>query len=128
MDWWGLLKEKTETAPDQWEDFVQGIKYQFLPLDAQKTARKKYESLRQTGSIKEYNQAVSKILLDVHNVYADEDISRYISGLKKATQDHVELFDVPDLQTAMKHAEAFERVKFENVCTQPSGQTFENLL
>ncbi|KAJ2960807.1 hypothetical protein NQZ79_g3818 [Umbelopsis isabellina] len=87
-------------------------KHHYVPRNAHKTARKRWESLRQAGSVTEYNKAVSKALIEVPNVHNEEAVIRYISGLKPATREYVELEEPEEIQEAMQLAETYDRVKF----------------
>lgn len=115
-DWWRLL-QKAGTPVPTWERFVYQLKHQCVPKNVHKMARKKWESLGQTGSVMEYNKAALKALIEVPNVQDAEAVSRYVSGLNPATREYVELEEPEEIQEAMQLAETYDRVKFKTTNT-----------
>ena len=96
QDWWRLQTNfndpKDEMYVDSFKEFASEIRNQYIPKIAKREAIQKLNNLRQTGSLKNYNEQFRHLLLQLPNYNnEDEKIHKYLEGLNAKIRLEVEL-------------------------------------
>ena len=102
---------------DSWEALKKELKDQFLPTNTAWVARDALKKLRQTGTVREYVKTFSSLILDIKNMFEEDKLFNFMSGLQPWAQMEFKRQAVHDLPTAMSAANALVDYKF----TKPSG-------
>jgi hypothetical protein len=69
--------------PVTWDFFVQSITDKYEPVPVGFTARTALKSIRQTGTIQEYNDAFSEVVSMISDMAEADKVDKYIEGLKQ---------------------------------------------
>ena len=77
-----------------------------------KAARDKLASLKQTGSVKAYNDLFLGTILEIPTISEEEQLDRYIRGLKEKVYIEVELREPSNLKEAMHIANRYNTISF----------------
>ena len=95
-----------------WENFRRSACKQFEPTNYQANLRQKLKELKQNGDIEDYNGEFSKLVFRVEEMSQVDQISYYVSGLKRQATEYVQLEDPSTLLDAMDLARKFEMSRF----------------
>jgi hypothetical protein len=71
-------------SPVTWEFFVQCVMDKYEPVPIGFTARTALKSIRQTGTIEEYNAAFTEVITRITDMSEADRVDKYINGLKQA--------------------------------------------
>jgi hypothetical protein len=71
-------------SPVTWEFFVQFVMNKYEPVPIGFTARTALKSIRQTGTIEEYNAAFNEVITRIDDMSEADKVDKYIDGLKQA--------------------------------------------
>lgn len=71
-------------TPVTWEFFVQCLTDKYEPVPVGFTARTALKSIRQTGTIEEYNAAFNEVITLITDMSEADKVDKYIDGLKQA--------------------------------------------
>ena len=96
----------------KWENFRLSACRQFEPTNYQANLRKQLQLLKQVGDIEDYNGEFSKLVFRVEEMSQVDQISYYVSGLKRQSCEYVQLEDPLTLLEAMDLARKFETSRF----------------
>jgi hypothetical protein len=80
--WYAAVQMKEPPEINDWETFVTKLRKQFMSEDQTFKARNLMHSLKQTGSVRAYSVKYRSIQLLIPNVSEEEQVDRYIRGLK----------------------------------------------
>jgi hypothetical protein len=69
--------------PVTWDFFVQSITDKYEPVPVGFTARTALKSIRQNGTIQEYNDAFSEVVSMISDMAEADKVDKYIEGLKQ---------------------------------------------
>jgi hypothetical protein len=69
--------------PVTWDYFIQSITDKYEPVPVGFTARTALKSIRQTGTIQEYNDAFSEVVSMISDMAEADKVDKYIEGLKQ---------------------------------------------
>lgn len=100
LNWWRVLAERRR-LPATWEEFVGGVKQQFLPSDYARRARDELSALKQVRSVSEYVSEFRNALLACEDVLEAEAFDRFRRGLKAKIAYEVLRMDPPGLEEAI---------------------------
>ncbi|XP_068667837.1 uncharacterized protein [Aristolochia californica] len=113
MLWWrrryGYVTEGRYTI-GTWEDFRKDIKSQFFPENIKYLARKNLKRLKHTGSIREYVNQFTALLLNISDMAEKDKLLFFIDGLQPWVEQELQRRGVQDLATTLSMAEKL--VKF----------------
>ena len=87
-----------------WTEFKTALTSRFTFLSAERTARQKLSSLRQTGSVRSYAQAYNLCMIELPEMNERDRMFRFMEGLKPEVRIHVELKEPTNLSQAMELA------------------------
>jgi hypothetical protein len=111
--WWrsvALASDRSGTPRPTWDSFKAQLITLFKPVNASKVARDHLAELKQTGAVFRYNTDFNRLVLEAGNVSADEQLHRYIRGLKPKIRVEVELADPQTVHTAMEKAQRIDTI------------------
>ena len=114
-EWWIVFKE-TESGQSikTWPDLKAALISRFDILNKEKIARDKLARWKQLKDVSSFNEDFQKILLDIPNISLDEQLDRYLRGLKSyiyrdlCTHEYTRLADV--MRDAERIESAYRRV------------------
>ena len=114
-EWWIVFKE-TELGRSikTWPDLKAALVSRFDILNKEKIARDKLAKWKQLRDVTSFNEDFQKILLDIPNISIDEQLDRYLRGLKSyiyrdlCTREYTRLADV--MRDAERIESAYKRV------------------
>ncbi len=111
--WWRsvvVVCERTNTPKPIWPAFKQQLITLFKPVDSAKVARDQLADLKQTGSVSKYNAEFMQLVLEAGNVDANEQLHRYVRGLKPKIRVEIELSDPRAVHEAMEKAQRIDTI------------------
>ena len=77
-------KPSIKPSPITWEYFAQCVMDKYEPVPIGFTARTALKSIRQTGTIQEYNAAFNEVITRIDDMSEADKVDKYIDGLKQA--------------------------------------------
>ena len=98
------VAERVET----YEEFVEGLRAHFTPMDPVKIARDQLADLKQTGSVRDYTARFRELNTRIPKMSEDERLDRYVRGLKPRTRREVEIREPATYNDAAKLAEKLD--------------------
>ena len=107
--WWRrrfMEIEKGLCTIDTWADFKREIKKQFYPEDVGYMARRKIKHLRHMGSIRDYVNEFSSLMLEAPDMNENELLFNFMDNLQGWAEQELRRRGVQDLATAMAVAES----------------------
>src|SRR5437588_11379138 len=113
--WWCYHYEQLVTAGTTmptWDEFEDLLVEKFKPVNAIRVARDKLASLKQTGSVKAYNDLFLGTILEIPTISEEEQLDRYIRGLKEKVHVEVELREPSTLKEVMHIADRYDTISF----------------
>jgi hypothetical protein len=111
--WWrsvAMTCERTNLPRPTWQAFKQQLITLFKPVNSAKIARDQLAELQQTGAVFKYNTEFNRLVLEAGNVNGDEQLHRYIRGLKSKIRLEVELSDPRTVHEAMERAQRIDTI------------------
>ncbi|XP_068649107.1 uncharacterized protein [Aristolochia californica] len=123
--WWRRRTsgEQGDEAPvDTLEDFKREFQRHFFPEDVDYQARKELRALRQKGTIREYVQALTSLMLCIPRMSDEDRLFSFLGGLKPWAETELRRREVKSLAVAIAMTEKlieYER-KSEGNAAQPS--------
>jgi hypothetical protein len=111
--WWrsvAVASDRSGTPRPTWDSFKAHLITLFKPVNASKVARDHLAELKQTGAVFRYNTDFNRLVLEAGNVSADEQLHRYIRGLKTKIRVEVELADPQTVHAAMEKAQRIDTI------------------
>lgn len=119
LKWW-RLHSPTHRAPGAtYQVFVDALRAAFGTHNALLKARDRLDALRQTTSVSAYNNKFRELLLEIPNMQPQEQLHRYVTGLKPGVKKQVLIYNPADVDTAMALA---DRIDETAVAAQPQHQ------
>src|SRR3954471_10877722 len=95
-----------------WEEFEELLTEKFKLVNTIKAARDKLATLKQTGSVKAYNDLFLGTILDIPTISEEEQLDRYTWGLKEKVHIKVELREPNTLKEAIRIADRYDTISF----------------
>lgn len=111
--WWrsvALASDRSGSPRPTWDSFKTQLITLFKPVNASKVARDQLAELKQTGAVFRYNTDFNRLVLEAGNVSAEEQLHRYIRGLKPKIRVEVELADPQTVHAAMEKAQRIDSI------------------
>jgi Ty3 transposon capsid-like protein len=111
--WWrsvALASDRSGSPRPAWDSFKAQLITLFKPVNASKVARDRLAELKQTGAVFRYNTDFNRLVLEAGNVSAEEQLHRYIRGLKPKIRVEVELADPQTVHAAMEKAQRIDTI------------------
>lgn len=116
--WWQShqrsVRESGVAAITTWAAFQTAFIEQFAPVSNVRQARDRLRSLVQTKSVAEYTTLFRSLILQIPNASADEQLDRYVAGLKPIVRREVDLREPANLQDAMRLADRADTHLYRN--------------
>ncbi|XP_016571348.2 uncharacterized protein LOC107869321 [Capsicum annuum] len=91
---------------DTWDKLKKEMRDQFLPSNATWIARNKLKRLRQTGTIRDYINVFTSLMLDIENMSDEDKLHNFISGMQEWSQIKLRWQTVKDLPSAITAADS----------------------
>ncbi|XP_068666698.1 uncharacterized protein [Aristolochia californica] len=88
-----------------WEDFRKEIKSQFFPENVEYLARKDLKRLKHTGSIREYVNQFTALLLNISDMAEKDKLFFFMDGLQPWAEQELQRRGVQDLATSLSTVE-----------------------
>jgi hypothetical protein len=111
--WWRMHHQSVEkgecTLITEWDEFGRALQQQFSPVNPTTTARNRLYSLVQRSSVPAYADEFRRLVLRIPDLSAEEQVHRFINGLKPHIRTHVALRDPTTLDQAIRAADTCER-------------------
>ncbi|KAH9763740.1 hypothetical protein KPL70_001270 [Citrus sinensis] len=107
--WWRRKhgeKGKGICAIDTWADFKQELRKQFAPSNAEKEARACLRHLKQTGSIRDYINEFTTLMLEISDMSDKDSLFYFQDGLKDWAKIELDRRGVQTLDDAIAVAES----------------------
>jgi hypothetical protein len=111
--WWrsvALASDRSGASRPTWNSFKAQLITLFKPVNASKVARDQLAELKQTEAVFRYNTDFNRLVLEAGNVSPDEQLHRYIRGLKPKIRVEVELADPQTVHAAMEKAQRIDTI------------------
>jgi hypothetical protein len=108
-----LLWEKHGATITTWAEFCSKLTAEFTPINEVKDVRNRLASLIQTTSVQDHIYRFRTTVLEIPGITEDEQLDRFIRGLKFRTQREVILRNPTTLQDAMETAQAIDAQDWE---------------
>ncbi|XP_068636983.1 uncharacterized protein [Aristolochia californica] len=83
--WWRRRmgdEQEGEDTVHTWEDFKRELWRQFFPEDVEYQAKKELRALTQKGTIKEYVQSFTSLMLCISNMTDEDHLFSFLAGLR----------------------------------------------
>jgi len=107
--WWRTRLSEDKSAGrvgiDSWEALKTELKNQFLPCNTSWVARESLRNLRHSGTLREYVQNFSSLLLDIRDMSEEDKLFNFMVGLQPWAQAELRRQGVKDVQTAIAAAD-----------------------
>lgn len=104
--WWRTRSTDEARRPiESWEVLKKEMKEQFLPTNTSWLARDALKRLRHTGSVHEYVNEFSSLMLDIRGMSEEDKLYNFMSGLQSWAQAELRRQGVKDLQAAFAAAD-----------------------
>lgn len=102
--WWLEHKQATSvTDPKRiqtWEDMKRGLREAFAPVEYTRIIRDKLRTIRQRGSVADYNAAFTRLTMQIPNLSFEEAEFDYLQGLKPELRNLIRTKDnITDMNT-----------------------------
>jgi hypothetical protein len=94
------------------EEFKNALIARFAPVAGNLLARRRLSKLKQTGSVKAYNDLFTKLVNEITDMDAAEARWRYIEGLKPHLAGQVQCHQPDTLIRAMELAQSFDELTY----------------
>ena len=107
-----------------WDAFQTAFLEQFAPVSNTHHAPDRLSTLYQTKSVTQYTSTFRLLVLQIPNISADEQLDRYLRGLKHAVRREVEMREPADLQVAMRLADRADALMYRDSASvsRPAAQ------
>lgn len=115
---WYRYQQVNGRAFTTFQQFSTALKDQFKPVNAVKQARDQLASLRQTRSVQEYAGKFQALAMQIPGISADEQLDRFVRGLKENAQRELELHPVTTVEAAIRVAERVDAFDYRNKSTR----------
>lgn len=102
---------------DSCDTLKKELKSQFLPTNAVLVARDSLKKLKHIGTVREYVKTFSSFMLDIKNIFKEDKLYNFMSGLQHWAQLKLKRQVVYDLLVAKSAVDALVDYKY----TKPSG-------
>src|SRR5271156_4454510 len=108
--WWQEIQlERNRRGKDKitrWDQMVDKLKRQFIPVDYELDLLKKMQGLKQVGkSVQEYTEEFYRILIRTGHAEADkEKVACYLNGLRLSIQEELNLVRMNSIEEAYQFA------------------------
>ncbi len=114
--WWQshVTTASTLTRITTWEAFKVAFLLQFAPIGNVRHARDRLANCIQAKSVAQYTTEFRMLVLQIPNISPDEQLDRFLRGLKPAMRREVEMREPLDLQTAMNLADRADTLMYRN--------------
>ena len=129
--WWRLYT-RHNSNPENLEIFADLLRDKFIPKTAKRNLKDKLEKLKQYGSVAKFNSEFRDMLLELPDLYTNEEdlIHKYLNKLKGKTRVEVEwkITDEDNLESVMDLAERYDNIIYSQgtipfVRTRPNAST-----
>ena len=111
--WWRTYEKDLAlgiaTEINSWEEFTRILRKTFQDSHQIRKVRRDFLSLRQIGSVEEYNNKFREYTFKIRDLSKEELLFRYTNGLKTSLEADVTSFQPYDVEEAMQHALRLER-------------------
>ena len=118
--WWRLYT-RHNSAPEDIGSFGELLRDKFIPKTAKRNLKDKMEKLKQYGSVAKFNSEFRDMLLELPDLYMNEDdlIHKYLSKLKGKTRVEVEwkITNEDNLESVMDLAERYDNIIYSQGTT-----------
>ncbi|KAK1430025.1 hypothetical protein QVD17_12474 [Tagetes erecta] len=107
--WWrrrSMDIERGTCTIKTWAEFVQELKRQFYPVNAEHEARSRLRKLKQTGTIKAYVKEFTTLILEIPDLSDKDSLFYFLDGLQPWAKIELERRNVQDLASAIAIAES----------------------
>ncbi|XP_068667704.1 uncharacterized protein [Aristolochia californica] len=129
--WWRRRmgdEQEGEDPVHTWEDFKRELQRQFFPEDVEYQARKELRALTQKGTIKEYVQSFTSLMLCISNMTDEDRLFSFLAGLRPWAEQELRRREVKTLVSALSTAEKlteYERMNdsVNKVSKENNGKT-----
>ena len=115
ITWWRLHLQHN-TAPVAFPELADLLRDKFIPKTAKRNLKDKMEKLRQFGSVTKFNTEFRDLLLEIPDLYKNEEdlIHKYLNKLKSKTRVEVEwkITDENSLEEIMDLAERYDNIVY----------------
>jgi hypothetical protein len=115
--WWRTrIKEDLNAGRpkiETWDRLKQELKEQFLPNNTSWLAREDLKKLKQDRSLRDYVKEFSSLILDIENMFEENRLFNFMSGIQPWAQAELRRQKVKDLSFAITAADSL--VDFKTV-------------
>ncbi|XP_068636916.1 uncharacterized protein [Aristolochia californica] len=115
--WWRRRKgdeQEGESPIHTWEDFKRELRRQFFPEDVEYQARKELRALTQKGTIKEYVQSFTSLMLCISNMTDEDRLFSFLAGLRPWAEQELRRREVKTLVLALSTTEKLTEYERRN--------------
>ena len=113
--WWryvSIENEKTGTTW-RWKDFVEGLRKQFRPVAAERIARNRLNTLRQTTSVVNYTNIFRSLIIEIPTMAEEDKLEHFLKGLKSDIHERVALQMPKTLAEACNIAQTIDNIRYQ---------------
>jgi Retrotransposon gag protein/Zinc knuckle len=119
LDWWRIVMNLSiqfptqHPAPATWAEFTAAINDRFVPTTEEESARAQLMVMHQTGNVKGYCEAFSKVAVKCQSMDERTKLDYFLKGLQSSIKQPVFIQDPPDLKTAMRLAQRLGNLQYQ---------------
>lgn len=106
--WWMTLKQNGVMVPNSWLGFKEILTKRFQPVNSKRAARDRLLTLRQVDTVSKYAATFQQLLLKCPDIGPEDQVHRFIHGLKATISSNISLQKTEDLETAISMAETID--------------------
>ena len=126
-EWWIVFKDTEEgQSISTWSALKNALISRFDTLNKEKIARDKLAKWKQLRDVTSFNDDFQRILLDIPNISVDEQLDRYLRGLKPYIYRDLCTNEYTRLSDAMKDAERIESAYKRTGNSTKAGRSSRN--
>ncbi len=112
--WWRSVMSQGNVSIN-WNEFLRRIRDQFQPKNLYRQKRDELRRLRQTESVRRYNETFMRVSLDISDLSPAEGLDKYLAGLKTSVRAYTELQNPSSLSSAMAIADRYDAITFQKM-------------
>jgi hypothetical protein len=99
-------------VPENYGNFKTGLSSQFAIINPVEHARQRFKQVRQTGSVRQYNNEIRTLMVEIPNLGTEELELNYIDGLKPHIKKDVKLHNLHGIEELMAAEDRIDNVTF----------------
>ncbi len=110
-NWFRSLHQRQED-PVSYTSFKAALKAQFAIINPVEHARERFKAVRQTHSVRAYNQEIRALMVEIPGLGTEELEFNYVAGLKPHIKKDIKISNVQGIDNLMAAADKIDNVTY----------------